>query len=209
MKNVMKRQLSGLIVAGAFALAAAAAQAAPAAEPTTLENLQAAFSGESNAKVRYEAFAIKADAEGYAGAASLFRAASRSEAVHAARHAKVIASMGAAPKADIQAPEIKSTKENLLAAQSGEDYERLTMYPRFIKKAKADKNAAAVDSFGDAKAVETAHSKLYGAALAKLEDWKVKRKFLVCQNCGDATQNQKIKRCPVCSKPRSEFVDVE
>ena len=32
-------------------------------EATTLEDLQTAFNGESNSKVRYEAFAVKADAE--------------------------------------------------------------------------------------------------------------------------------------------------
>ena len=44
---------------------------------TTLDNLQAAFEGESNAAAKYSAYAVKADAEGYKGAAVLFRAAAR------------------------------------------------------------------------------------------------------------------------------------
>ena len=36
-----------------------------------MSNLQTAFNGESNAHARYLAFAVKADAEGYAGVASL------------------------------------------------------------------------------------------------------------------------------------------
>ena len=39
---------------------------------TTLENMQAAFNGESNAHARYVAFAAQADKEGYAEVASLF-----------------------------------------------------------------------------------------------------------------------------------------
>ena len=59
-------------------------------EKTTLDNLQAAFNGESNAHARYLAFAQKADAEGYGRVASLFRATARAEQVHFERHAKLI-----------------------------------------------------------------------------------------------------------------------
>ena len=60
--------------------------AAVAAAPrrSTLDNLQAAFNGESNANARYLAFAKKADEEGYGQVASLFRAAARAEEIHAA-----------------------------------------------------------------------------------------------------------------------------
>ena len=58
---------------------------APAHEQT-LKNLLAAFNGESNASARYAAFAVKADEEGYLKVASLFRAASRAEQIHAANH---------------------------------------------------------------------------------------------------------------------------
>jgi rubrerythrin len=45
----------------------------------TKENLEKALVGESQAYIRYLAFAEKADEEGYPGVARLFRAASRSE----------------------------------------------------------------------------------------------------------------------------------
>jgi rubrerythrin len=67
----------------------------------TLENLQAAFNGESNARAKYLAFAAKADEEGYAPVASLFRAAAAAEAIHAESHARVIKKMGATPVANI------------------------------------------------------------------------------------------------------------
>ena len=65
-----------------------------AAASTTLENLQAAFNGESNAHARYLAFADKADQEGYGEVGSLFRAAAKAEEVHAANHAVVIKKLG-------------------------------------------------------------------------------------------------------------------
>ena len=65
-------------------------------QPTqTLNNLQIAFDGESNAEARYLAFAEKAEAEGYGKVASLFRAASHAEAIHARNHSEVIRAMEA------------------------------------------------------------------------------------------------------------------
>ena len=60
----------------------------------TVQNLMAAFEGESNAHAKYTAFADKADSEGLLGAASLFRAAARAEQIHAANHARVISILG-------------------------------------------------------------------------------------------------------------------
>ena len=110
---------------------------APAHEQT-LKNLLAAFNGESNASARYAAFAVKADEDGYLKVASLFRAASRAEQIHAANHAKVIVKMGAAaPVATIEAVTVNTTVENLKAAIAGETYEVDVMYPDFIKEAEA------------------------------------------------------------------------
>ncbi len=148
------------------------ASAAEAAGKTTLDNLQAAFNGESNAKAKYESFAVKADAEGYKSVASLFRAAAASETIHARRHAAVIKKLGAEPKATVGKPEVKSTKENLEAALAGETYEKETMYPAFIKLAETEKNKDAVMSFKGALAAEVEHAKLYKQALAELDAWK-------------------------------------
>src|SRR5579864_6695363 len=86
----------------------------------TLRNLQAAFEGESNAHARYIAFAVKADAEGLHGAASLFRAAARAEQIHANNHARVIRQIGAEPVAVIHPIQVHSTLENLNEARAGE-----------------------------------------------------------------------------------------
>ena len=130
---------------------------------TTLDNLNAAFNGESNAHARYLAFAKKADEEGYGEVASLFRAAARAEEIHAANHAAVIKKLGGVPKADVQAPDVKSTKENLEAAIKGESYERDTMYPEFLAKARKEGQRDAIETFNFAKSAEAEHAKLYTA----------------------------------------------
>ncbi len=181
-------------------------KAAEEAGKTTLDNLQAAFNGESNAKVRYEAFAVKADEEGYKSVASLFRAASKSEGIHAASHAVVIRKMGAEPKAAIEKADVKSTKENLEASIKGETYEKETMYPSFIKLAEADKNSDASTTFKRAMAAEVEHARLYSQALKELDAWKATGKeFLVCTVCGYTTMDMNLKVCPVSSTPRGKF----
>ena len=174
---------------------------------STLENLQAAYNGESNAHARYLKFAAKADLEGYKQVAALFRAAAKSEEIHAANHAKVITKMGAQPKKVIKKIDVKTTKENLETALKGETYERDIMYPEFAKKADADKNINASRSFKGALAAETEHARLYSEALGNLESWKVSNKeFLVCTVCGYTTDNTALTQCPVCSAPREKFV---
>ena len=130
----------------ALTLALIALPSGATAATTTLDNLQAGFNGESNAHSRYLAFAEKADQEGYGEVASLFRAAAKAEEVHAANHAAVIKKMGGTPEAKIETPVVKSTKENLEAAIKGESYERDTMYPEFLKQARAEGNRDAVQT---------------------------------------------------------------
>ena len=60
----------------------------------TFDNPNAAFPGESNAAHSYEAFAKKADAEGHAQAAHLFRAAAKAESIHKENHKQAILALG-------------------------------------------------------------------------------------------------------------------
>lgn len=179
---------------------ATSVQAAPAAVPasTTLENLQAAYNGESNANAKYLAFAKKADEEGYGKVASLFRAAARAEEIHVINHAKVIRAFGADPKADIKPVEVGTTAENLKAAIAGETYERDTMYPEFIAESKKSRSDQATRTFNFALAAEAEHAKLYTEALANLEKWKGDAmNFYVCPMCGFTTPDANLKICPV------------
>jgi rubrerythrin len=179
---------------------------------TTVQNLLAAFEGESNAHAKYTAFAVKADADGLHGAASLFRAAARAEQIHAANHARVIKQLGGDAKCEIHAVEVKSTLENLKAALSGEQYEIDTMYPGFLEEATERKNTAAIRTFHGALEAEKTHARLYGEAIAllvggKRESWiSEARDFYVCPVCGYTSETEEEhERCPVCNCPWERF----
>ena len=173
---------------------------------TTLGNLQAAYNGESNASARYAEFAKKADEEGYKAVAVLFRAASRSEEIHANNHGKAIVKLGGNPTADVKPADVKSTKENLEAAIKGESYEVATMYPGFLEVAKTDKNADAIRSINGALKAEVEHQKLYAEALANLDAWKtVTASIWVCPVCEFTVKDPAPAKCPVCSTDRAKF----
>jgi rubrerythrin len=203
-----KRYLVAAVCAGVLAGVATAAEAAGKA---TLDNLQAAFNGESNANAKYTAFAAKADEEGFKSVAVLFQAAALSESIHAKKHGAAIKKLGAEPKADIGKPEVKSTKENLEAALAGETHEKDVMYPGFIKQAQAEKNAQAVKSFKGALAAEAEHAKLYKQALAEMDAWKAPGKaFIVCQVCGyTQLSDPALLKCPVCAVPKEKFTIIK
>jgi len=164
----------------------------------TEENLKAAFAGESQANRRYLAFAQKADEEGHAQIARLFKAAAAAETVHALNHLKVLG-------------EVKSTEENLRAAIDGEHYEFTKIYPDFVRQAEVEENAEARETFSLANRVEKIHHQLYENALAKLQAAAQFTEFdyYVCQHCGNTVAAQAPAVCPVCGKPREWFKKVE
>lgn len=174
---------------------------------TTLENMQAAFNGESNAHVRYLAFAHRAESEGYSEVAALFRAAARAEEIHAANHAAVIKEMGAIPRTQAETLTVKSTRENLETAIKGETYERDTMYPEFLKQGRADRNRRAIQSLNYARTAEIEHAKLYTAALENLEQAKGKGHtiFYVCPTCGFTVRETDFEKCPSCFTAKEYF----
>ncbi len=176
---------------------------------TTLENLQTAFNGESNARAKYLAFAERADKEGYGQVASLFRATARAEEIHAQNHAEVIAILGATPVSEITAPEVRSTKENLEAAIAGETGESTLMYPSMISRARTDRDRQAIRSFNFALTAEQGHAQLYQTALDNLESWKTgTRDFFVCNVCGYTVTEITFKKCPSCFIGKEEYVKV-
>ena len=191
----------------AFPILAHAQEAAPTVG-TTLENLMAAYNGESNANARYLAFAKKADEEGYGKVANLFRAAARAEQVHFERHAIVIKELGGQAKATIETPVVKSTKENLESALAGETYESTQMYPAFLAKAESDKSMNAVDAFEDAKMAEEVHAGWYKKALSELDNWKTKTEFMVCPKCGNVVDIIPGPNCPICKEDTRLFIPV-
>ncbi|MGD0358226.1 MAG: rubrerythrin family protein [Terracidiphilus sp.] len=178
----------------------------------TIQNLMAAFEGESNAYARYTAFAAKADEEGLHGAASLFRAAARAEQIHAGNHAHVINQWSLRAECETHPIEVKSTLENLKTALNGEQYEIDTMYPGFLEEATARKNTGAIRTFTGALEAEKTHARLYSEAIAllvagKKDSWIGEaRDFYVCPVCGYTSETEEEhERCPVCNCPWEKF----
>lgn len=153
----------------------------------TSKNLGIAFAGESQASRKYLFFTEKAEEEGNKQVARLFRAASEAETVHARNHLRVMQG-------------IKSTKENLQIAISGENHEFTEMYPAFIKQAQSEGGEKAKDSFDMANKVEQIHYGLFKTALNMLRAEQVmdEKPFYVCQYCGNTVEGEAPERCPVC-----------
>ena len=164
----------------------------------TMDNLGAAFAGESQASRKYLYFAEKAEEEGHKQIARLFRAASDAETVHARNHLKVMQG-------------IKSTQDNLKEAIGGESYEFTDMYPAFIKQAEAEGDNKAKDSFDLANKVEQIHHRLYQAALSMLEKGQamVEKPIYVCQVCGNTVEGEAPDRCPICGAPKKMFKRID
>jgi len=163
----------------------------------SMEDLQNAFAGESQANRKYLAFAKKADSENLPQIAKLFRAAAAAETVHANAHLRAMDG-------------IKSTKDNLAAAMSGEEFEFTDMYPKYIEDAKTDNNKRALVSFQNALAVEQVHYSLYSEAAKKVEEGNdlPAATIYVCSVCGNTVLNEVPQRCPVCGVPASKFDEI-
>lgn len=161
----------------------------------TEKNLKDAFAGESQANRKYLAFAKKAEKEGYRQVAKLFRAAADAETVHAHNHLRELDG-------------IKSTKENLEAAISGETHEFESMYPAMIDDAKAEGETSASRSFYLANEVEKIHAALYKKALESLGNAK-DVDYYVCQICGNTVEGEAPDECPICGAAKKMFTKIE
>ena len=157
-------------------------------------NLKEAFAGESQANRKYLAFGKKAAEEGYAQVAKLFRAAAEAETVHAHNHLRVLKG-------------IKSTKENLQEAISGETHEFKTMYPGMIEAAKSEKDETAFQTFHFANQVEKIHASLYSKALENLGKNEA-LDYYVCPVCGNTVEKTAPDKCPICGTPGKKFIKI-
>ena len=158
----------------------------------TDEFLKGAFAGESQANRKYLAFAAKADSEGHAQAARLFRAAAEAETIHAHNHLRALKGIG-------------STAQNLEAAVAGETFEFKQMYPEMIEAAKAEGNKTAERSFSYANEVEKIHAELYQKLLDGLGSSHENFPYYVCPTCGFTAEGSPPAVCPVCSAKGAAF----
>src|SRR3972149_474353 len=161
------------------------------------ESLKEAFAGESQANRKYLAFAEKAKKEGYNQAARLFLAAAEAETIHAHNHLRALKG-------------IRSTKENLQEAVSGETHEFKNMYPEMLEKARTEGNKDAERSFKYALDTEKVHARLYQNILDNLDASKGENyPYFVCPVCGFTSEKEAPEKCPLCSALKKNFIKVE
>lgn len=161
--------------------------------PTTSENLDVAFAGESQANRKYLAFAKQAEKEGLPQIAKLFRAAADAETIHALGH---LANNG----------KVGTTLQNLEAAVAGETYEFTTMYPPMVEQAKAEGHKAKT-MLDWANRAEQKHAKLFAQALEAMKSGKdlSQMDVYLCPFCGDVEFGAPPERCPICNAPGAKY----
>ena len=131
----------------------------------THENLKEAFAGESQANRRYLYFAKKADVEGYADVAGLFRDTAEGETGHAHGHLEYLAQVGDPATGE----PIGDTEANLKSAIAGETYEYTEMYPGFAKTARDEGFEEIAEWFETLAKAEKSHAGRFQKGLDTLE----------------------------------------
>jgi rubrerythrin len=160
----------------------------------TTENLELSFAGESQAYIRYLAFAERADKEGYGGAAKLFRAAARSEMYHALSHFRALGV-------------VAETLANLKTALEGETHEFKKMYPAMVQDAVAENDTEARHSLEYAMSIEMIHARMFKKALED-PNANAEAVYYICPICGNTVMTQPPLKCPYCGVDAKEFEEV-
>ncbi len=170
-----------------------------AAAPYRVQSvLQKALQNERDTVAKYDACAVKATEEGYAGAAALFRAAARAEGVHARLMMEAMRARGiAVPEAEASHPAIGSTADNLRSAALAEAQERDTTYRDALEAAADAKDQELVKLFDHTRDTEVEHANLFSAALRQLDAYKQPKHFYVCDKCGYTTDVD-LPLCALC-----------
>lgn len=155
--------------------------------------LKEAFAGESQASLKYGAFADRAEKE-YPNVARLFRAVSYAERVHATNHLRALGGL-------------KGTLDNLAVGAAGESFEINEMYPAYLAVAELQQEKLAKRSLGDALETEKAHLALYEAAkgaVAGGADAQVGT-LQICDVCGWTVEGEAPDICPLCKAKKERF----
>lgn len=162
--------------------------------PMTQKNLEEAFAGESQAHMRYMAFAEKARKEGKPNIARLFDATAFAEQVHATNHLQALSG-------------IKGTSDNLAEAIAGETYEVEEMYAAFLETAIRQGEKVAERTNRYAMEAEKTHAVLYANAKALAENNQDNDEAAVhvCEVCGYTVIGDAPDICPVCNVKKDKF----
>ena len=165
----------------------------------TEANLQAAFSGESQARNKYTYYASVAKKEGYEQISELFTLTADNEKEHAKLWFKLL-----------HGGSVPDTLTNLADAAAGEHYEWTDMYAGFAKEAREEGFDQIAYLFEGVAQIEKEHEERYRQLLANIKTGEVfarsEEKRWECRNCGHSyTGKTAIEICPICSHPKAYF----
>lgn len=160
----------------------------------TKENLKASLAGESQAHIKYQAFANQAEKEAMPNIARLFRAIARAEQVHATNHLRELGGIG-------------KTAANIDSAIAGENFEVDEMYAAYLEVADSQGEQGAHRSMTYAIEAEKLHAALYGQAksAATAGGDLVISHLYVCPVCGFTHIGEPPDRCPICNTKKDRF----
>lgn len=163
----------------------------------TEKNLELAFAGESQARNKYTYFASIAKNEGYEQIAEIFTETANNEKEHAKIWFKLLGG-------------ISNTKNNLLSAAEGENYEWTDMYKEFERVALEEGFIEIANKFKAVGQIEKQHEERFLKLLNNVEMKKVFEKaeevMWECMNCGHLVIGKKAPDiCPVCNHPQGYF----
>jgi len=160
-----------------------------------------AIVNERTAIARYNAYAEKAQAEGYIGVADLFRATVKAETIHLARFTAIMNTRGLDLPSETTRPVIVgTTSENLRAAIAAETAERDDVYRSAYNTAMDAGDSEVAQIFDQTRDVETEHANLEVAAAHDLDSMKQPHTYKVCEICGYTT-DVSFPVCPLCRHP--------
>jgi rubrerythrin len=163
----------------------------------TYENLQAAFSGESQARNKYTFYASQAKKDGFVQISKIFEETAGNEKEHAEVWFKYFHGIG-------------TTTENLEDAANGENYEWTQMYKEFAEVADDEGFPEIAQQMRKIASVEAEHEERYRLLKSNIETGRVfEREAPVkwqCGNCGFIYEGTKaIDECPACKHPKAYF----
>jgi rubrerythrin len=176
----------------------------------TEKNILTAFAGESQARNRYTYFASQAKKDGYVQIQAIFEETANQEKEHAKRLFKLLKGGEVTISADFPAGVIGTTRDNLLEAAAGENYETNQMYPEFADVARQEGFNEIAAIFAAIAKAEAFHEKRYRALAANIDQGRVfKREQKVvwrCRNCGYLHEGDAAPEvCPACAHPQAHF----
>ena len=165
----------------------------------TYKNLQTAFAGEAQARVKYQFFASQAKKDGYEQISAIFTETSDNEKEHAKLWYKYL-----------NDGKVADTRTNLKIAAAGEDYERTDMYAKFAKIAREEGFIEIATKFEGVAAIEKSHEERYLKLMKNIDDDVVFKSDKVtvwkCRNCGYTFVGEEAPEvCPVCAHPQAFF----